>query len=258
MDDLERFSEEGGRGPELIRLVEKLRTDRPLRRRLEEEILLLSGASSGESYLVIDRRLLDDFYNGAVPMPQRLQILSALCIDDGLWDHFRQIDEMYRAAKEYKEEEADSDIPDELRETVASYDGAHGRIPLAAMSVAYYRWRIEERHPGCRYEIKPQAARRVLGAEGSVGLVDEALVSAGPIRCAIAFSPHERRLELQIANCPLNRERFAQAEILLRGPTGFINPSLRRHSDEFCLAVFEDVDPLASYVLEIDPDLLKG
>jgi hypothetical protein len=165
---------------------------------------------------------------------------------------------MYRAAEEHGEEAKDFKLPDELKETVSTYNGLRGLIPLAAMGAAYYRWRIEESHPGCHYEIKPQAERRVLGEQEGVGLVDEAVITTGKVHCAIAFTPRKRRLELQIANCPLSREKFERAEILLRRTSEVLRPSVRRHSAEFCLAVFEEVDPLGSYVLEIDPELLKG
>ena len=256
-DELDLLIEDCGSGGELVRLVARIRSDETLRSRLNEEILLLSGAAADESFLIIDRNLLDDFYNGKVPMPQRAQILSALCIDDVLWRQFKQIDEMYRAAAEFKEEEAEEELPDELKEPRIAYNGAKGRVPLAALRATVYRWRIEERHPGCDYDIKPQAERRVLGEQFEAGLVDEAIISKGNIRCAVAFSPRDRKLELQIANCPVDREDFEQAEIILRDSGEVIQPTRRSYSGTFCLVEFEGVDPLGYYLLEIDPKLIN-
>ncbi|HUX07610.1 MAG TPA: hypothetical protein VMX35_09895 [Acidobacteriota bacterium] len=256
-DELDKLIEDSGSGDELVRLVTKIRGDRALHNRLKEEIVLLSGAAEGESYLIIDRRLLDDFYNGKVPMPHRLQILAALCIDEVLWTQFKQIDEMYRAAAEFKEEEREGKLPDELAEPSTAYEPRNGIVPLAALGATLYRWRIEERYPGFDYDIKPQAERRVLGDRSEMGLVDEAVISKGDVRCAITFSPRERKLELQIANCPIGREAFEQAEIVLRESDEVIRPARRSYSSAFCLVVFESVDPLGDYLLEIDHRLIN-
>jgi hypothetical protein len=89
-------------------------------------------------------------------------------------------------------------------------------------------------------------------------MVEQATVRHGDASCVILFSPSERRLELQIENSNLDRDAFKRAEAVLVGADGvLIHPARRAFADRFSLMIFEAVDPLASYRLEIDPALIS-
>lgn len=238
-------------------LLERLQGDEALRARLSEE-MLLHAAAGGDSLLAIDRFLLDDFYNNRTPMPLRARILMALCADAELRAQLEQIDAMYTAAREYEAEATGEPPPDEIAEREAAYDEGD-RLTLASLGAVHYRWRIEESCAGCKYEISPKSTAGMLSEGDEVGLVDEAVVSRGPVRCAIAFNPGERRLELQISGCPLSKEEFERAEVLLVGPAGeAVEPSSREHSASLCVVTFAGVNPLERYRLEIAPALIGG
>ena len=127
-EELEEFLEEGGSGKEIIEIVEELRRDDELLRRLKEESLLMVGASTSGPLPVIDYFLLDNFYRGLTPMPLRIHILSALSCDDTLWRRLKQIGEMYLTAEEYSEDEEGSPPPDVLKEHGVTFSTGEGRI----------------------------------------------------------------------------------------------------------------------------------
>ena len=257
IEDLDRFLDEGADGRSLMRLLEGLLVDEALRKRLEEESLLHAAAGE-DSLLAIDRFLLDDFYNNRTPMPLRVRIMMALCRDEGLRRQLEQIDAMYAAAEDYEEEATGESPPDEIAESAAEFDSGE-RLTLATLGAADYRWRIEEGCAGFHYDISSQAAAGVLGEESEIGLVDEAVITRGSVRFAIALDPRERRLELQISGCTLSREEFEGAEVLLVGPAGkAVGPSSREYSSSLCLVSFAEVNPLERHELEISPVFIAG
>lgn len=255
--DVENFIENGGAGGEIINLVKRLREDGELRRRLTEEVILFSGASAN-SALVIDRHVLDDFLNGRLPMPLRVQVLSAVTRDDALWRQLEQIMEMQQAAEEFEEPPEDKTLPDEIKDEAVRYDASDETVRVISLSRVHDRWRIEEQHPGYNYDIRPRTAAR-LGEEASgIRIADEATISHCDIRCAVTLSAQAKKLELHIENCPLGKDRFAEVEVRLRSEQKTLHPSGRLHSRGLCRIVFDNVEPHLSYVLEFDPALLKG
>ncbi len=257
-EDVELYFDEGGAGDQVTDLVKKIRGDKNLRRRLKEDNILRSGATAEDSVFIVDRHILDDFLNGRLPMPMRAQVLSAVCQDKTLCKQLLQIQNMRKAEKEFEAGPEDAPAPDELKEEVARYDAGGGTVPLAAVAVEHGRWRIEELHPDYHYDIRPRAAARLGEEAAGLRLVDEATVSFGNVRCAIALSAHEKRLELQIENCPLDKERFEAAEAVLRSRAGPLLASVRRYSPRLARIIFEGLDTRERYRLEIDPALLSG
>ena len=265
-EEVERFLEAGGAGRPLVELIGRIRGDEALRERVREEILLIAAATPVATTVQIDLYLLDDFLKDRTPMPLRAFLLSAVCRDDSLWRRLGQLQRMYEAAEQYEEDTEGEAPPDEIREAASGYEaavgedvgGEGGTVTLASLRCLHGRWRVEEGNPSYDYDIRPRPAASLESESAGLQQVDDATIRHGAVRCAIALSPGERRLTLQIENCPLDRERFMVATALLRHEESTLPPARRTHDPRLSRIVFEGVDPAANYLIEIDPALLGG
>lgn len=258
--EIQKFLDEGGSGPDVIAVVEKLRSDANLRRTLRQEILLTFGVTAQQTGFVVDLYMLDDFLNGVVKMPQRAQLLSAVCQDESLWLQLKQLFKAQQAAEEFGEPRNGNPPSGEVMESGPEYrTGAEQAvIPILSLRADQSHWRLQEQNPNYDYEIRQRPAARLGHGSHGFETVDEAVIRNGEVSCAVAFSPRLKRLELQISNCPAEEQDFKEAVLFLRRDNTVLLPASREFSGRnMCQIIFEEVDPSKKYILEIASCLIS-